>query len=62
MPKTRLRALTIALLALVVTAVLGKIALTDQAWPDSRALGRGIFIVVVFGAVPLVAWWLRRRR
>jgi ABC-type transport system involved in cytochrome c biogenesis permease subunit len=52
----------IALLALVVTAVLAKIALTDQPWPDSRALVRGIFIVAVFGAVPLVARWLRRRR
>lgn len=62
MPKRRLRALMIALLALVVTAVLAKIALTDQPWPDSRALVRGIFIVAVFGAVPLVARWLRRRR
>ena len=62
MPKKRIKALLIALLALVVIAVLAKIALTDQGWPDSRALVRGIFIVVVFGAVPVGTWWLRRRR
>jgi hypothetical protein len=62
MPKTRLGAIMIAALALVAIAVLAKIALTDQAWPDSRALARGIFIVAVFGAVPLVARWVRRRR
>lgn len=62
MRKTRLRALMIALLALVVIAVLAKIALSDQGWPESRALVRGIFVVVVFGAVPLVGWWIRRRR
>ena len=62
MPKTRLKGLMIALLALVAIAVLAKIAPTDQGWPDGRALVRGIFIVVVFGAVPVVTWWLRRRR
>lgn len=58
----RARAVLIALLALVVLAGLAKIAFTDQPWPESRGFLRGILLVVVFGAVPLAAWLIRRRR
>jgi hypothetical protein len=62
MPKPKIKALLIGLLAVVVVAVLAKIVVTDQPWPDSRALGRGLFVVLVSGAVPLAAWLIRRRR
>jgi hypothetical protein len=62
-PRTyrRLRLALLALLALIVAAVLAKLWITGQPWPDSRVLGRALFVVAVLVVVP-VAWSLWHRR
>jgi hypothetical protein len=62
-PRTyrRLRIALLALVTLAVAAVLAKLWITGQPWPDSRVLGRGLFVVTVLVIVP-IAWTLWRRR
>ena len=58
----RIRVALLAILAVVVVAGLAKLALSGQEVPDSRALVRAIFILLVAGGIPLALWLFRGRR
>ena len=58
----RLRIGLLIILAVVVVAGLAKLALSGQEVPDSRALVRAIFILLVAGGIPLAVWLFRGRR
>ena len=58
----RIRIALLVVLAVVVVAVLAKLALGGQEWPDSRALVHAIFILLVAGGLPLAVRLIRGRR
>ena len=58
----RIRVALLAILAVVVVAGLTKLALSGQDFPESRALVRAIFILLVASGIPLALWLFRGRR